>query len=287
MPELPFRRVGILGTGLIGGSFGLALRRAYPAAAVTGWDRPEIAERALALGAISEISRDAFEVVRHADLVYVALPIGATLEFLPTLASSVSPEALVTDAGSTKTVICRAAEKLFRNGARFLGGHPVAGREKSGIESASADLFHGARYALIASEAGNDISVKRFAEILCEIGAQPLYCDAETHDWAAGISSHLPQMVAIALARVVLDETDETGLPASLAGRGLHDATRLAGSPYAIWRDICLTNADNIARALDRVSQAIDYLRTHLASKDLEAEFRAANDLYKILHNLQ
>jgi len=129
--------------------------------------------------------------------------------------------------------------------------------------------------------------VKNFAELVQAIGAQPLFLDAETHDWAAGIISHLPQMVSVALARVVLDETDETGLPASLAGRGLRDATRLAGSPYDVWRDICLTNTDNIARALDRVSQAINHLRTHLTSKDLEAEFGAANELYKILHNLQ
>jgi prephenate dehydrogenase len=287
MPELAFRRVAILGTGLIGGSFGLALRRAYPQAAVVGWDRLEIVERARAIGAVSETSSDAIEALRDADLVYLALPIGLTLEILPTIASSVSPDALITDAASTKTVICRVAEKAFREHGRFLGGHPVAGREVSGIENASADLFSGARYALIASEDDNDARVKNFVELVQAIGARPLFFDAQTHDWAAGIISHLPQMVAVALARVVLDETDETGLPASLAGRGLRDATRLAGSPYDVWRDICLTNTDNIARALDRVSQAIDHLRTHLASKDLEAEFGAANELYKILHNLQ
>jgi prephenate dehydrogenase len=274
MPELGFRRVAILGTGLIGGSFGLALRRAYPHATVVGWDRTEIAERARAIGAVSEVSSDALEAIRDANLVYIALPIGPTLELLPRLASSVQPDALVTDAGSTKAVICRVAEKAFRERGRFLGGHPVAGRELSGIENASADLFSDAR-------------VKHFVELARAIGAQPLFFDAETHDWAAGIISHLPQLVAVALARVVFDETDETGLPASLAGRGLRDATRLAGSPYDVWRDICLTNGDNIARALDRVSQAIDHLRTHLASKDLEDEFRAANELYKILHNLQ
>ncbi len=287
MPELGFRRVAILGTGLIGGSFGLALRRAYPHATVVGWDRTEIAERAHAIGAVSKVSSDALEAVRDADLVYIALPIGPTLELLPTLALSVQPNALVTDAASTKTVICRVAEKAFRERGRFLGGHPVAGREVSGIENASAGLFSGARYALVASEDDSDARVKTFVELVRAIGAQPLFFDAETHDWAAGIISHLPQMVAVALARVVLDETDETGLPASLAGRGLRDATRLAGSPYDVWRDICLTNGDNIARALDRVSQAIDHLRTHLASKDLEDEFRAANELYKILHNLQ
>ncbi|HUJ80778.1 MAG TPA: prephenate dehydrogenase dimerization domain-containing protein, partial [Candidatus Acidoferrales bacterium] len=105
------------------------------------------------------------------------------------------------------------------------------------------------------------------------------------HDWAAGVVSHLPQLVAVALSRVVLDETDETGLPASLAGSGLRDTVRLAGSPYAVWRDICLTNADNITRALDRVSQAVDYLRTNLTTHELEGEFASANELYKILRS--
>ncbi|MGB6472127.1 MAG: prephenate dehydrogenase dimerization domain-containing protein, partial [Candidatus Acidiferrales bacterium] len=114
-----------------------------------------------------------------------------------------------------------------------------------------------------------------------------VWCDADTHDWAAGVVSHLPQMVSIALARVIADETDETGLPVSLAGSGLRDALRLAASPYSVWRDICLTNTDNIARSLDRIEQAVSYLRTRLASRELEQEFHAANELYKTLHKLQ
>src|SRR5208283_3863972 len=105
--------------------------------------------------------------------------------------------------------------------------------------------------------------------------------DPETHDWAVGIVSHLPQLVSVALAGVVQDETDETGLPLSLAGPGLQDTLRLAGSPYSVWRDILLTNSDNISRALDRLSQAVDYLRTQLASKEMEQEFNTANEVYK------
>lgn len=287
MAEPPFRRVAILGTGLIGGSFGLAVRRAYPKTFVAGWDKPAVLEQARKLGAIAESSPELADAIRAADLVYIALPIGVTLEILPSLAQTVEPGSLVTDACSTKTVICRIADKAFQKGARFLGGHPVAGKEISGIENASADLFAGARYALTAREDDGDARVQNFAALVSAIGAQAIYCDAETHDWAAGIVSHLPQLIAVAVARVVLDETDETGLPASLAGRGLRDTVRLAGSPYEVWRDICLTNTDNIASALDRVSQAIDHLRTHLTSKDLEDEFRAANELYKVLHQLQ
>ena len=101
------------------------------------------------------------------------------------------------------------------------------------------------------------------------------------------IVSHMPQLVALALARVVQDETDETGLPLSLAGKGLQDMLRLAGSPYGVWRDIFLTNGENITHALDRLAQAIDHLRTNLSSKELEEEFRAANSLFELLHKNQ
>jgi prephenate dehydrogenase len=110
-----------------------------------------------------------------------------------------------------------------------------------------------------------------------------VWLDAETHDWAAAIASHLPQLLSVALAGVVRDETDETGLPLALAGQGLRDMVRLAGSPYEVWRDVCLTNTDNIARALDRLAQAVDHVRTRLASRELQDEFAAANELYKML----
>lgn len=276
-----FRRVAVIGTGLIGGSFALALRKHFPYISLVGYDRA--GEQARARGAVDEIAADIPGAVRGADLVYVALPIGATIEALPMIAAWAEPHALVTDACSTKTVICRAAQEHFRSGARFLGGHPMAGKEHSGVEHADAELFRGAPYALMGPEETSDARAKQFAEIVRAIGAQPVWCDAETHDWAVGIVSHLPQLVAVALARVVQDETDETGLPLTLAGPGLQDTLRLAGSPYRVWRDIFLTNTDNISRALDRLAQAVDHLRTRLASKDLEQEFQAANELYKLL----
>lgn len=281
-----YSRVAILGTGLIGGSFALALRREFPAARVTGFDRADVMAHALACGAISEAASDIASAVRGADLVYIALPIGATIDALPKIAEAADANALVTDTGSTKTLICRQAQKYFRGGARFLGGHPMAGRENSGIEHADADLFRGTRYALIASEGDLDHRVQQFATLLRRIGAEPVWCDAETHDWAVSIVSHLPQLASVALAHVVADETDETGLPLTLAGPGLVDMLRLAGSPYDIWRDTCITNRENIAHALDRLAQAIEYLRTRLASKDLEQEFKTANEIYDALRRV-
>ena len=168
-----YSRVAILGTGLIGGSFALALRREFPAARVAGFDRADVMARALACGAISEAASDIASAVRGADLVYIALPIGATIDALPKIAEAADANALVTDTGSTKTLICQQAQKYFRGGARFLGGHPMAGRENSGIEHADADLFRGTRYALIASEGDPDPAFSNLRRY-CDASAQSL-----------------------------------------------------------------------------------------------------------------
>jgi prephenate dehydrogenase len=280
---IPFRRVAIIGTGLIGGSFGLALRKQFPGVSLIGFDREAPLKQALARGAVQEVTTKIDDALLGADLVYVALPINAAVDVLLSIGRSIYPKALVTDACSTKTLICKATRHMLSGPALFLGGHPMAGKEQSGIDHADAELFRGAPYVLMGTEATADPRALQFAEIVGAIGARPVWSDPDTHDWAVGIVSHLPQIAAIALARVVQDETDETGLPLSLAGSGLQDSLRLAGSPYSVWRDILLTNTDNVSRALDRLAQAIDYLRTHLASKDLEAEFTGANELYKQL----
>ncbi|HKV26651.1 MAG TPA: prephenate dehydrogenase [Candidatus Acidoferrales bacterium] len=281
----PFSRVAIIGTGLIGASFGLAFKNAYPNVSIVAYDRPEILRRIRKLDFGWSVVEDVAAAVRDAQLVYVALPIGAAMDLLPAIAAACDAQALVTDAGSTKAAIGRVAESEFRAGARFLGGHPIAGKELSGIDNADFALFRGARYVVVGNERESDERVLRFVELVRAIGAEPVWCDADTHDWAMAIVSQMPQLIVVALARVIADETDETGLPVSLAGRGLQDFFRIAGSPYHVWRDICLTNTDNIARSLDRATQAIDFLRTRLTSRELEQEFRAANEVYKSLHN--
>ena len=285
----PFRRIAVLGTGLIGGSFALAARKNLPGTSVIGWDKPEVLKRACALGAIDEGCAELAGALAGADLVYVALPVGLTIAQLPQIAKHAASEALVTDAASTKRAVCVAGVNSFAGGARFLGGHPMAGKEDSGIDAAEAGLFRGAQYVLIgaAGESASDPRVAAFVDLLSAFGARPVWMDAETHDRAAAVVSHLPQLVAVALAGVVHEATDQTGLPLTLAGRGLRDALRLAGSPYAVWRDIVLTNADHLEVGLDRLAQAIDDLRRHLRGRELEEEFAEANEVYKILRDLQ
>jgi len=282
-----FSRVAVLGTGLIGGSFALALRRSFPETRVVGWDKAEVLPGALERGAVQEIEAELGAALRGAELVYVALPVGMALDLLPEIARTAEPSALVTDACSTKVAVCRVAEQHFTGSVRFLGGHPMAGKEVSGIAHADQELFRGAKYALIGEPSDSDPRVQAFARLIEVIGAQPVWLDADTHDWAVAIISHLPQMVALALARVVAEETDETGLPLALAGPGLRDMLRLAGASYELWRDISLTNAQNLARALDRLAQAAEYLRTVLARRELGDEFLTANDIYKKLRELQ
>jgi len=287
MPTQHFQRIAILGTGLIGGSFGLAVRRALPAARVVGWDRPAVLQAAATRGAVELGISDLPRAVSGADLVYVALPIGVTLDLLPEIARHAGPGALVTDACSVKAPIERAAREQFRAEARFLGGHPLAGKETGGIEHADGDLFRGARYALAGARDGADARVGSFAQLVAAIGAEPVWLSPEEHDRAVALISHLPQLVAVALAGTLREATDDTGLPLTLAGPGARDSLRLAGSPYALWRDICLTNRENTSDALNRLGQAIEHLRANLASRELEHEFDAANEVYKILRQMK
>jgi prephenate dehydrogenase len=289
MPHF-IQRVTILGTGLIGGSFARALRKYTKDIHIVGWDRSEVILEARKSGAIDEGFYEALEpAIRRADLIYVALPIGNTLDLLPELAQHAPPHALVTDSGSTKQRIWQAASELFVEevGPIFVGGHPMAGRELSGFAHANADLFQNATYALIGNPNDtHDPRINAFVKILEKIGARPLWLGAQQHDYAVGLASHLPQLAAVALASFLYDRLDENGLPITLAGPGLRDTLRLAGSPYSTWRDIVLTNREVLSAALDLFARRLDDLRERIGSRELEADFDAANELYKLLRSL-
>jgi prephenate dehydrogenase len=296
MSEHLIRRVTILGTGLIGGSFALALRKGLTDISISGWDRPEVVREKEVRDAFDEtFSGNLGLALAKADLIYVALPIAVTLDLFSEIARQAPPSALVTDACSTKLRIMEESGQLFGGnigGAIFLGGHPMAGKELSGIAAADADLFRGHSYALIA--AGEAIAtptasqprIAAFVKILEKIGAQPLWIGAQQHDYAVGLASHLPQLAAVALASFLYDRLDENGLPITLAGPGLRDSLRLAGSPYSTWRDIILTNKELLSASLDLFARRLDDLRERLGSRDLEADFDAANELYKLLRSL-
>jgi prephenate dehydrogenase len=290
-------RATILGTGLIGGSFALALRKCATDLQISGWDRPEIIREARSRNVIDEaFTGDLAPALRAADLIYIALPIGVTLDLLPEIARLAPRHALVTDACSTKLRIAQSAAENFSSPATalFLGGHPMAGREIAGIAQADADLFRNAPYALItdssipadSSPSERDPRVSAFLKLLEKIGARPLWLGAQQHDYAVGMVSHLPQLAAVALGSFLYDHLDENGLPITVAGPGLRDSLRLAGSPYSTWRDIVLTNREVLSAALDLFARRLDDLRERLNSRELEADFEAANELYKLLRSL-
>jgi prephenate dehydrogenase len=260
----------IAGVGLIGGSFALALKKAGFRGAVLGVDHPEAAAAALARGAIDEaVPLEA--AVERADLIYLAQPIGAILETLPKL----DAPTFITDAGSTKTAIVNRARETVRR-AQFLGGHPMAGKAVSGVANADADLFAGRTYVLTPRDPAEleTPAAREFRNWLEAIGARPVVVAPEEHDRVVAATSHLPQLLSTALAGFL---AERLGGPSPIAGPGLDDMLRLAGSPYELWRDILETNAAQIDEALRDFAAALDRLRGELLSVEMRAAFQAAN----------
>ena len=278
------RQITICGVGLIGGSLGLALKKAGFQGRIVGHGRPATLEKAQRLGAIDSGSANLAEAVAEADVVYLSTPILSILELLGKLPAMVKQEALVTDAGSTKAAICDRANGLFPGKPWFVGGHPMAGKETTGVGSADADLFQGSRYALTPySRHHLDAPVARaFMAWLDRIGARILILDAEVHDEIVTWTSHLPQLVSTALAVAVLENL-KVPEDLELSAGGLRDASRLAESAYGVWRDICLTNAENLEQALTTLTQVLEHLRDNLRTRELEQIFERANELRRQL----
>lgn len=266
--------VAIFGVGLIGGSFGLALRSAGFDGEILGVSSPNTIAKAIERGAIDR-GVTAEEACSRADLIYLSQPIGRIMDTLRHLRPKEG--ALVTDAGSTKNQIVQAAHQHLRTG-RFLGGHPMAGKETRGVESADAGLFEGRPYILTpASPTELETPlVREFVGWLEEMGARILVLGAEEHDYLVAYSSHLPQLASTALAAMIAESAPDA---ATVAGPGLVDATRLALSSYDLWRDILATNPDAVEEALNAMIGKLEHLRDNLRSREMENEFHLAAGL--------
>jgi prephenate dehydrogenase len=238
--------IAIAGVGLMGASFGLALRKAGFSGRIAGVSSPRSLETGQRIGAIDE--GVSLEDAARCDLVFLAQPISKILETLPRLAGS---SALITDAGSTKRAICQAARGL----PNFIGGHPMAGKETRGAESADADLFRGRPWILTAEPPAE---LRRCIE---STGAHILVMTPEEHDRRIALASHLPQVVSNALAKV-------TASAKTVGGPGLESMTRLSRSSYEIWKDIFATNRDEIALALEEFLREAKKLKQELENGD-------------------
>ena len=247
----PWRVATIAGVGLIGGSFALALRKAGFDGRIIGVSSPRTIAAALERGAIDEALPLA-KAAAQSDAVFLSQPIEKILETLDVLDPHLRPGTLVTDAGSTKSaIVARAAQAIHKG--RFVGGHPMAGKEARGIEAADADLFRGRPWVLTSRDAELESWIQK-------IGARLVILDAAEHDRLVALVSHLPQLLSTALASSLAGEPSAP----QIAGPAAIDLTRLALSPYEIWRDILATNAAEIDAALARFLACLEAIRANL-----------------------
>jgi len=272
------RTVAIVGVGLIGGSFGLALRKAGFDGDILGVSSEGAIADALRRGAIDRGLKLA-EAAGQADLIYLAQPIGRIMDTIRRLDAIAKEGALVTDAGSTKSAIVSLARGMIHN-CQFLGGHPMAGKEKRGVVEADADLFRGRTYVLTPTreEDMSTARAKEFISWLERIGAKPVIMGPDQHDLVVSFTSHLPQLASTALAATV-GENLESPEDLDVAGPGLADTTRLAKSAYEIWRDILATNTDSIDRALAAYIARLEHMRENLRTRQMQEHFEAGSAL--------
>ncbi|MBM3748140.1 MAG: prephenate dehydrogenase [Acidobacteria bacterium] len=271
-----FDTVAIVGVGLIGGSFGLALKKAGFTGRILGVSSAPALEAALARGAIDE-GLPLEEAVPRADLVYLSQPIHRILETIERLDPLLRPGALVSDAGSTKARIVEQGRRSIRRG-QFLGGHPMAGKETRGAAEADAGLFSGRTYVLTPSDPAEleTAAAREFLRWLTAIGAVPVTLGPAGHDRIVACTSHLPQLLSTALA-AMLGERLAAPDDLRVAGPGLADMTRLAASPYEVWGDILDTNRATIEAALDACIAELSSLRNALGAQGAQEVFQRAN----------
>jgi prephenate dehydrogenase len=270
--------VAIVGTGLIGASFGLALRKTGFRGAILGVSSRGAIADAVACGAIDRGASLA-EAVGQSDLVFLSQTIGRILDTIRHLDPLLKSGALVTDAGSTKTEIVDLARQFIRRG-QFLGGHPMAGKETRGASQGDADLFRGRTWVLTPDEPAEleTEPAREFRRWLEKIGARTVILDCDRHDRTVAFTSHLAQLASTALGSTVADCVPDPG-ELRVAGSGLEDMTRLAASAYEIWRDILATNTEHIDRALTRYIQKLEHIRENLRTRQLQEEFARGAEL--------
>lgn len=272
MANVSISKLVIIGVGLIGGSFALALRKAVPVKHITGVGRSrENMARALKLGAIDEIAVELPAALKNADIVFLAVPVGQTGEIMAQVFPHLEPGSILTDAGSTKQDVITAARlHLAEHLKNFVPGHPIAGAEQSGASAAHADLFRGKNVVLTPLEETSAEAVERVKELWQACGAQVSLMSAGQHDKILGAVSHLPHVLAFTLMNHVnIARQPPHGMPHSpdplcFAGTGFRDFTRIAGSSPEMWRDICLSNQEALTNQIDAYQRELTALREML-----------------------
>jgi prephenate dehydrogenase len=286
----PFRKVVIVGVGLIGGSIGMALRKRHRAELVFGvGPREDELKRAVVRKAIDryETDRGNLEAAfKDADLIVLAASVGRLESIARSISSMVPKATMVTDVGSVKGGLVRRLEDPFSDPGsgrtRYVGAHPIAGREKSGIEAATSDLFANALCILTPTKRTAPKALEKVKRLWEGIGAQTVTMDPDTHDRIVAVVSHLPHVVAYALVNTVLELQSKTGDLVSYSGGGFKDFTRVAASSAEMWRDICLFNRDNLLSVIEAFEKVLDRFKRRLVAGDSEGlrrEFDRAKEV--------
>jgi len=282
---LPIKQITIVGTGLIGGSLALALRKYGFAGRIIGCDKPLVLDAAVARNIVDRGEADLERAVAGSDVIVFATPVGTILSQFEAIAPTLLPTTLVADTGSTKQKFVERARMIFgaEAGKRVLPGHPMAGKEFSGVERAEADLFQGAVWLITPIVADQQYTPmqEEYTRLLTALGARIIVLDAERHDLVCAWISHLPQMISTALTSVLREELGDDETVTQIGGRALREMTRIGHSPYSMWRDIAITNKKNIGDALLKLEQRLAHIRENLDSRELAAEFERAHQLRK------
>jgi prephenate dehydrogenase len=282
---MAIRQITIIGTGLIGGSLALALRKKKFAGRIVGCDREGTLERARMRGAIDEGIVDPGDAVRGSQVVVLATPVLAICDLIERLGPVLPSKTLLTDVGSTKGAVVERALNVFGKsaGKRFLAGHPMAGKEMSGVDFADADLFQNAVWFLspLPEQNLNEGLFAEFSGWIDAIGARIAMLSAEEHDRLCAWISHVPQMMSTALAAALVEEFGSEAPLLPAGGRALQEMTRISSSPYSMWRDVAISNKKNLESALWKVEQRLAHIRENLATRQLADEFEQAHQLRK------
>jgi prephenate dehydrogenase len=283
---MPIRQITIIGTGLIGGSFALALRRRKFAGRIVGCDRDAVLEKAQKRGAIDAGFSNPGDAVRGSQLVVLAAPVLAIVDLIERVGPVLPAQSLLTDVGSTKSLVVERALKVFGKsaGKRFLAGHPVAGKEMSGVDYADPDLFQNAVWFLTPLPGQNIHQglCAEFAGWIDQVGARIAMLPADEHDRLCAWISHVPQMISTALAATLVEEFGRDAPLLAAGGRALQEMTRISASPYSMWRDIAISNKMNLEDALLKLEQRLAHIRESLGTRQLAEEFEQAHQLRKV-----
>jgi prephenate dehydrogenase len=283
--ESDFKKITIIGVGLIGGSLGLALKKKNPKFKITGIDKLEIIEKVIARGAIDEGTINLENGIKEADIIIIATPVKTILDLLPRINPFIKKGCIVTDTGSTKGQIVETADKILSKDVYFIGGHPIAGSEKYGIDSADPHLFQDKTYILTPTKDTNLLALKKIFLLIKIINAKRLILDPLEHDRIVGAVSHLPQIMAVSLTNMIgeLGQQENNDNYFKAIGEGFKDMTRIASSPYKMWEDICETNQENILEMIQEFRNYLRIIEDKLKNNpgNLKEEFQKAQILRK------